>query len=47
VQRIVGEQYERAQSLLKEHRSALEALTQQLLQHESLDGSAVKQALED
>jgi cell division protease FtsH len=46
VQRIIGEQYERAQSLLKEHRSALEALTQQLLQHESLDGSAVKQALE-
>jgi len=46
VQRIVGEQYERAQSLLMEHRAALESLTQQLLQRESLDGSAVKQALE-
>jgi len=46
VQRIVGEQYERAQSLLTEHRTALESLTRQLLQRESLDGSAVKQALE-
>jgi ATP-dependent Zn protease len=46
VQRIVGEQYERAQSLLTEHRMALESLTRQLLQRESLDGSAVKQALE-
>ncbi len=46
VQRIVSEQYERAQSLLSEHRAALEALTRQLLQQESLDGSAVKQALE-
>jgi len=46
VQRIVGEQYERAQTLLTEHRAALESLTKQLLQRESLDGSAVKQALE-
>ena len=46
VQRIVGEQYQRAQSLLTEHRAALESLTRQLLQSESLDGSAVKQALE-
>ncbi|HTX80331.1 MAG TPA: ATP-dependent zinc metalloprotease FtsH [Longilinea sp.] len=46
VQRIVGEQYERAQSLLTEHRAALESLTRQLLQSENLDGSAVKQALE-
>jgi cell division protease FtsH len=46
VQRIVGEQYERAQALLSGHRAALESLTRQLLQSESLDGSAVKQALE-
>jgi cell division protease FtsH len=46
VQRIVGEQYERAQSLLTERRTALESLTRQLLQYESLDGSVVKQVLE-
>ncbi|HMD89075.1 MAG TPA: ATP-dependent zinc metalloprotease FtsH [Anaerolineaceae bacterium] len=46
VRRIVGEQYERAQALLNAHRAALESLAQQLLQKESLDGSAVKQALE-
>ena len=46
VQRIVGEQYERAQSLLTEHRTALESLTRQLLQRESLDGTVVKQVLE-
>jgi hypothetical protein len=42
---IVGEQYEQAQSLLKEHQAALESLTRQLLHPESLDGTAVKQAL--
>ncbi|HWQ03811.1 MAG TPA: ATP-dependent zinc metalloprotease FtsH [Longilinea sp.] len=47
VQRIVSEQYERAQSLLMEHRKSLESLTRQLLQLESLDGSAVKLALEE
>jgi cell division protease FtsH len=45
VQRIVTEQYERAQKLLQEHRAALETLTQELLQKETLDGSAVKMAL--
>jgi cell division protease FtsH len=45
IQRIVTEQYERAQALLREHRQALEKLTQKLLEHETLDGSAVKQAL--
>lgn len=47
VQRIVSEQYERAQTLLTGHRAALESLAQQLLQRESLDGAAVKQALEE
>jgi cell division protease FtsH len=45
IQRITAEQYDRAQHLLKEHRSALETLSQQLLKTESVDGAAVKQAL--
>lgn len=45
VQRIVTEQYERARTLLQDHRTALERLTQQLLKQETVDGSAVKQAL--
>jgi cell division protease FtsH len=45
VRRIVTEQYERAQALLNEHRPALETLTRQLLARETVDGSAVKQAL--
>ena len=45
VQRIIGEQYKRAQQLLKEHRAALESVSQQLLETESVDGAAVKQAL--
>jgi cell division protease FtsH len=45
VQRIVTEQYERAQTLLLGHRTALESLTQQLLKQETVDGRAVKQAL--
>jgi len=45
VQRIVTEQYERAQALLRQHRAALNNLTQQLLQKETLPGSAVKEAL--
>ena len=45
VQRITSEQYERAQQLLKEHRYALETLTQQLLKTETVDGEAVKQSL--
>ena len=45
VQRIVTEQYGRAQALLRDHRAALEALTAQLLLQETVDGNAVKQAL--
>jgi cell division protease FtsH len=45
VQRIITEQYERAQALLKDHRAALERLTCQLLETETVDGTAVKQAL--
>jgi cell division protease FtsH len=45
VQRMIGEQYQRAQQLLKEHRFALECLTRQLLETETVDGAAVKQAL--
>ena len=46
VQRIVTEQYERAKALLANHRLALDGLTRALLERESLDGSAVQQALE-
>jgi cell division protease FtsH len=45
VQRITTEQYQRAQELLNEHRAALEGLTRQLLETETVDGAAVKQAL--
>jgi cell division protease FtsH len=45
VQRLVTEQYNRAQNLLREHRAALESLTQLLLTKETVDGSAVKEAL--
>jgi cell division protease FtsH len=47
IQRIITTQYDRAQALLKQHRPALEKLAQQLLKHETVDGSAVKQALGD
>lgn len=46
VKRIIGEQYERAQRLLQENRAALDLLTQDLLRCETVDGSAVKAALE-
>jgi len=45
VQAIVSEQYERAQALLREHRDALDILAAELLEHETLDGSAVQAAL--
>jgi cell division protease FtsH len=45
VQRIIGEQYQRAQQLLKDHRAALECLTNRLLETETVDGAAVHQAL--
>ncbi|HTX79541.1 MAG TPA: AAA family ATPase, partial [Longilinea sp.] len=45
VQRMITEQYERAQDLLKEHRAALETVAQQLLKTETVDGAVVKQAL--
>ena len=43
--RIIAEQYERAQTLLKDHRTALESVTRQLLEEETVEGTAVKQAL--
>jgi cell division protease FtsH len=45
VQRIITEQYDRAQTLLRDHRAALEIVTQQLLKTETIDGTVVKQAL--
>ena len=45
VQRVITEQYERAEHLLLLRRSALEHLTRQLLETETVDGAAVKRAL--
>jgi cell division protease FtsH len=45
VRRIIDGQYKRAQVLLNEHRFALEGLARQLLETETVDGAAVKQAL--
>jgi len=45
VQRITSEQYSRAQQLLTDNRDALEWLTKELIKTETVDGSAVKQAL--
>jgi cell division protease FtsH len=45
VQRLVTEQYERAQALLKEHRPAHKTLAQQLLKQETVSGIDVKEAL--
>jgi len=45
VRRIVTEQYTLAYTCLQEHRAALESLTAQLLEQETVDGSAVQRAL--
>jgi cell division protease FtsH len=45
VQRIIDEQHKRAKDLLNSHRPALESLTRQLLETETVDGAAVEQAL--
>jgi cell division protease FtsH len=45
VKRIISEQYQRAQSLLLSHREALEKLSLELLEKETVDGSAIQRAL--
>jgi cell division protease FtsH len=45
VQKIITAQYERAQQLLVDHRTALERLSKQLLETETVDGAAVKESL--
>ena len=47
VQRIVGAQHDRARALLLGRRAALEALARQLLKEETVDGSAVRRALDE
>ena len=47
VQRLVSEQYERAQALLKDHRAAHKTLARRLLNQEKVSGSVVKEALEN
>jgi cell division protease FtsH len=45
VRRIVGEQFARAEALLTSHRDVLARLATDLLHAESLDGSAIREAL--
>src|SRR5271157_1647065 len=47
VQRLVTEQYKRAQELLKTHQAALKTLAQQLLKQETVSGNVVRAALEN
>jgi len=47
VQRLVTEQYERAQALLEDHHAALKTLAGELLEHETVGGSVVTKALEE
>ena len=47
VQRLVTEQYKRAQELLSAHQLALKILAQQLLKHETVSGNVVKEALDN
>jgi cell division protease FtsH len=47
VQRLVTEQYDRAQAILKEHQAALKTLAQKLLKQETVSGNDVKEALEN
>ena len=42
---VITEQYKRAQEILKTHRSALEAMAKQLLEHETIDASTIREAL--
>jgi cell division protease FtsH len=46
IERIIDTQYTRAQQLLATHRPALEHLMANLLEHETLDGSLVRHALD-
>ena len=46
VKNLITEQFERAQGVLREHRVALETLARELLQQETVDGSAVQAAID-
>jgi cell division protease FtsH len=45
VRRLVTEQYNRAQQILKTHGGALEALAKELLEHETVDASTMQEIL--
>jgi cell division protease FtsH len=45
VQRLITEQYNRAQEMLAKHKAALKTLAEELLEHETVDGSAIRNAL--
>jgi cell division protease FtsH len=45
VQHVITEQYTRAQEMLVKHHAALRALAKELLEHETVDGKAIRNAL--
>ncbi len=45
VQRLITEQYSRAQDILAKHYLALQALAKELLEHETVDGSVIRKSL--
>jgi cell division protease FtsH len=46
IRRIVTEQYQRALSLLEQHRAVLESIAETLLEHETLSGAEIKTLFE-
>ncbi|MGF1484682.1 MAG: ATP-dependent zinc metalloprotease FtsH [Opitutales bacterium] len=46
IQTLINEQYTRAESMIKEHSEALEAIAQALLEHETIEGKHVHEILE-
>ncbi len=47
VSRLIRESYEQASALLRDHRAALDAIAQALLERETLDGDEVRRILEE
>ncbi len=47
IRNIVSAAYERAREILTEHREVLDRVARELLEHESIDGSAVYKAIQD
>lgn len=46
VKRLIDEAYEKARTLLTEHRTTVEAVTQALLEHETIDGKHIQAVID-